>query len=73
MLTILVVEDDCELRQLFSRVLVQNGYFVREAENGKAALDALEQEYVDLIISDIMSTTKTFYQSYTSRMTTCIT
>ena len=54
MLTILVVEDDCELRQLFSRVLVQNGYFVREAENGKAALDALEQEYVDLIISDIM-------------------
>lgn len=54
MFTILVVEDDCELRQLFSRVLVQNGYFVREAENGKAALDALEQEYVDLIISDIM-------------------
>lgn len=54
MLTILVVEDDRELRQLFSRVLSQNGYFVREAENGKAALDALEQEYVDLIISDIM-------------------
>lgn len=54
MFTILVVEDDCELRQLFSRVLLQNGYFVREAENGKAALDALEQEYVDLIISDIM-------------------
>lgn len=54
MFTILVVEDDRELRQLFSRVLVQNGYFVREAENGKAALDALEQEYVDLIISDIM-------------------
>lgn len=54
MFTVLVVEDDCELRQLFSRVLLQNGYFVREAENGKAALDALEQEYVDLIISDIM-------------------
>lgn len=54
MLTILVVEDDSELRQLFSRVLIQNGYFVREAENGKAALDALEQEWVDLIISDIM-------------------
>lgn len=54
MFTVLVVEDDRELRQLFSRVLSQNGYFVREAENGKAALDALEQEYVDLIISDIM-------------------
>lgn len=54
MLTILVVEDDRELRQLFNRVLTQNGYFVREVENGKAALDALEQEYVDLIISDVM-------------------
>lgn len=54
MFTVLVVEDDCELRQLYSRVLSQNGYFAREAENGKAALDALEQEYVDLIISDIM-------------------
>ncbi len=54
MLTILVVEDDRELRQLFNRVLMQNGYYVREAENGKAALDILEQEYVDLIISDIM-------------------
>lgn len=54
MFTILVVEDDRELRQLFNRVLTQNGYFVREAENGKEALDVLEQEYVDLIISDIM-------------------
>ncbi|MCM1181697.1 MAG: response regulator transcription factor [Clostridium sp.] len=54
MFTVLVVEDDSELRQLFSRVLSQNGYFVKEAENGKAALDALEQEYIDLIISDIM-------------------
>lgn len=54
MFTVLVVEDDCELRQLYSRVLSQNGYFVREAENGKAALDTLEQEYVDLVISDIM-------------------
>lgn len=54
MFTILVVEDDRELRQLFNRVLTQNGYFVREAKNGKEALDALEQEYVDLIISDIM-------------------
>lgn len=54
MFTILVVEDDRELRQLFSRVLSQNGYFVRTAENGKAALDALDHEYVDLIISDIM-------------------
>lgn len=54
MFRILIVEDDCELRQLFQKVLTQNGYFVKGVENGKAALAALEKEYADLIISDIM-------------------
>lgn len=54
MFNILIVEDDRELRQLFQHVLTQNGYHVRGVENGKAAMDALEREYADLIISDIM-------------------
>ena len=54
MFNILIVEDDYELRHLFQRVLVQNGYRVRGVEDGKAALKALEKEYADLIISDIM-------------------
>lgn len=54
MFCILIVEDDFELRQLFQKVLMQNGYSVKGVENGKAALAALEKEYVDLIISDIM-------------------
>lgn len=54
MLHILIVEDDFELRQLFQKVLIQNGYSVKGVENGKAALAALEKEYADLIISDIM-------------------
>lgn len=54
MFNILIAEDDRELRQLFQRVLSQSGYYVRGVENGKAALDALEKEYADLIISDIM-------------------
>ncbi len=54
MFKILIVEDDRELRHLFQRVLTRNGYLVREVSNGKEALDALEQEYTDLIISDIM-------------------
>ena len=54
MLKILIAEDDCELRQLFSRVLTKNGYTVRGVVNGKEALAALDQEYYDLIISDIM-------------------
>lgn len=54
MLKILIAEDDCELRQLFSRVLTKNGYTVRGVVNGREALEALDQEYYDLIISDIM-------------------
>ena len=41
MLKILIAEDDRELRQLFSHVLMKNGYTVKEVGNGKEALDAL--------------------------------
>lgn len=54
MFKILVVEDDRELRQLFSTVLFKNGYNVFEAKNGEEALNILDVEYIDLIISDIM-------------------
>lgn len=54
MFKILIAEDDRELRNLFSRVLTKSGYAVRQAQNGKEALDSLESEYADLIISDIM-------------------
>ncbi len=54
MFKILIAEDDQELRQLFQHVLTKNGYYVKGVENGKAALEALDQDYADLIISDIM-------------------
>ena len=54
MFKILIVEDDRELRQLFGHVLIKNGYAVKEVSNGKEALDALETDYYDLMISDIM-------------------
>ena len=54
MLKILIAEDDRELRQLFSHVLIKNGYIVTGVSNGQEALDALDGDYYDLIISDIM-------------------
>ena len=54
MLKILIAEDDRELCQLFMYVLTKNGYTVKGVTNGKEALDALDAEYFDLIISDIM-------------------
>ena len=54
MLKILIAEDDGELRQLFSHVLTKNGYTVRGVSDGQEALDAMQSDYFDLIISDIM-------------------
>ena len=54
MLKILIAEDDAELRQLFSHVLAKNGYTVKGVGNGQEALDALEKDYYDLIMTDIM-------------------
>ena len=54
MFRILIAEDDAALSQLFSRVLVRSGYLPFTAADGQKALDILEREYIDLIISDIM-------------------
>jgi len=54
MLKILIAEDDHELRQLFQHVLTKNGYQVKGVSNGQEALDAMNVEYFDLLISDIM-------------------
>lgn len=54
MFKILIAEDDVELRQLFQHVLLKNGYQATGVSNGQEALDALDGDYFDLIISDIM-------------------
>ncbi len=54
MFNILVVEDDEKLNQLIKTVLTKNGYNAYCAFDGKGAIDILESNYIDLIISDIM-------------------
>ena len=54
MFKILIVEDDKELSQLFQKVLEKSGYQVKSASDGAQALEVLDREYIDLIISDIM-------------------
>ena len=54
MLKILIAEDDWELRRLFAHVLIKNGYYVKEVCDGQEALDALDESYYDLLISDVM-------------------
>jgi len=50
---ILVVDDEQSMRELLAIVLRREGYEVLLAESGRAAVDLLEREPVDLLISDI--------------------
>jgi two-component system response regulator PilR (NtrC family) len=50
---ILVVDDERSMRELLAIVLRREGYEVVLADSGKAALEALERQPMDLLISDI--------------------
>jgi len=50
---ILVVDDERSMRELLAIVLRREGYEVLLAESGRAAIDLLERQPVDLLISDI--------------------
>src|SRR5262245_39815504 len=50
---ILVVDDESSLRDMLRIVLRRDGYEVLLAENGRAAIDVLKRERVDLLLSDI--------------------
>jgi len=54
MFSILVVEDDEILNKMISVKLRQETYFVFAAFDGVQALDVLDRQHIDLIISDIM-------------------
>lgn len=52
--TILVVDDEESIRNLLRQQLEGEGYAVKEASNGKEAVDLAKQEIPDLIILDVM-------------------
>ena len=52
--TVLVVEDDEEQRRLVRELLGARGWVVREAVNGRLALDALKEGLPDIVLLDLM-------------------
>src|SRR5512142_1422117 len=50
---ILVVDDERSMRELLSIVLKREGHEVLVAENGRSAIDLLEKQPVELLISDV--------------------
>ena len=54
MFHILVVEDDLDLNGLFCRTLQRSGYITHSASCAKEAFSLLDQEHINLLISDVM-------------------
>jgi two-component system cell cycle sensor histidine kinase/response regulator CckA len=54
--TILVVEDEDQVRALTSRILAENGYSVLQASNGEEAVGtyAAADEQIDLLVTDVV-------------------
>jgi DNA-binding response OmpR family regulator len=52
--TVLVVDDDKLVRQTARMILEQNGYAVREADDGEAALRSLAASPPDIMLLDIL-------------------
>ncbi|MDC3959355.1 response regulator [Polyangium jinanense] len=52
--TVLVVDDEVEIRNILRLVLEQRGYRVLEADRGEAALRILKEEVPDAIVLDAM-------------------
>jgi len=51
---ILVVEDDTELRGILTQRLEESGYRITSVDNGRSALEAVQEEVPDLVLLDVM-------------------
>ncbi|MBP9186887.1 MAG: response regulator, partial [Bacteroidia bacterium] len=51
---ILLIDDDELILKVINRILTKEGYDVKTATNGKDALEMLESQKFDLLITDIM-------------------
>lgn len=52
--TILIADDEAEIRELLRLYLEKDGYRVLEAADGRSALSLLETEEIDMALLDIM-------------------
>ena len=51
--SVLIIDDDPEMRKMLSEVLTSEGYLIQTAENGQDAILACERELFDLALIDI--------------------
>lgn len=51
---ILLVDDDQQVREMFTTLLAENGYAVSEAKDGRIAIREMLREPADLVITDML-------------------
>ena len=54
MASILLVDDEAELRQIIAEELTSAGFVVIQASNGKQAIEVIRQVKLDLVITDLV-------------------
>ncbi len=54
MKSVLVVDDEPGMREMVKQLLLNEGYHVLEASNGKHAMEFLKNETPELVITDII-------------------
>ena len=52
--SILLVDDDVHIRETVAKALQNEGYDVVTAANGKEALELIDQQKFDLILTDLV-------------------
>lgn len=51
---VLLVEDDIAMREIVARKLASNSFMVKEAEDGRIAIELIPQEKPNIILLDLM-------------------
>jgi len=52
--SVLIVEDNCEMREMIKFALIKRKYTVFEAENGKEAILKFKPTLTDMVITDLL-------------------
>jgi two-component system, OmpR family, response regulator len=60
--TILIVDDEPDIRSILDILLTSKGYSTLQADSGKAALEMVAQHHPDLVLLDIIMTDMDGYQ-----------
>ncbi|HYP26054.1 MAG TPA: response regulator [Blastocatellia bacterium] len=52
--TLLIAEDDSTSRRILCEALAKDGYRILEVADGTAALDVIEREHIDVLLTDVV-------------------